>query len=100
MASLKGPGHASSMSALRGLLRNFICLCLVIRQDGQHHPTDLRNPPMKRILFASLTVLLVLGAVAVSGARKAASPDLQIDVEARNPWTNLQFNNGSDTFHF
>lgn len=60
----------------------------------------LRNPPMKRILFASLAVLLLLGAVAVSGTRKPLGAELQIDVESRNPWTNLQINNGPQTFHF
>jgi hypothetical protein len=55
---------------------------------------------MKRILFASLAVLLLLGAVAVSGTRKPLGVELQVEVEARNPWTNLQINNGPEAFHF
>jgi hypothetical protein len=55
---------------------------------------------MKRILFASLTVLLLLGAIALSGNQKAVRTELQIEVEARNPWTSLKLNNGAETFHF
>src|SRR5580692_1064901 len=55
---------------------------------------------MKRLLFASLTVMLLAGAIAVSGTQKVGKTDLQVEVEARNPWTNLRLNNDADTFHF
>ena len=55
---------------------------------------------MKRLLVASLAGLLLLGAIAVSGTQKSARTDLQIDVEARNPWTSLKLNNDADNFHF
>jgi serine/threonine-protein phosphatase CPPED1 len=55
---------------------------------------------MKRLLFASLTVLLLAGAVAVSGTQKVNKTDLQVEVEARNPWTHLKLNNDAGTFHF
>ncbi len=56
---------------------------------------------MKRILLASLVVGLLIGAFALSGGQKSGvKPDLQIDVEGRNPWTNLRINNAPETFHF
>ena len=55
---------------------------------------------MKRMLFASLTVLLLLGAIALSGTQKSGKTELQVEIEARNPWTSLKLNNDPDTFHF
>jgi serine/threonine-protein phosphatase CPPED1 len=55
---------------------------------------------MKRILFAALAAVLLLGAVAVSGTQKPTKGDLQIDVEARNPWTSLKINEVDGSFHF
>jgi hypothetical protein len=55
---------------------------------------------MKRILLASFAVVLLLGAVAISGSQRLARSELQIDIEARNPWTNLRLNNDDSTFHF
>jgi hypothetical protein len=55
---------------------------------------------MKRILFASLAVVLLLGAIGLSATQKARNGELQIDIETRNPWTNLKLNNDADTFHF
>ncbi len=45
---------------------------------------------MKRIVFTSLTVVLIAGAVALSGTQKLARNELQVDVEERNPWTHLK----------
>jgi serine/threonine-protein phosphatase CPPED1 len=55
---------------------------------------------MKRLFFASLAVVLLLGAIALSASQKANRGELQIDIEARNPWTNLKLNHDSETFHF
>ncbi len=55
---------------------------------------------MKRILLASLAVMLLIGAIALSAAQKAGKSDLQVDLEPRNPWTHLKLNNDPDTFHF
>jgi serine/threonine-protein phosphatase CPPED1 len=56
---------------------------------------------MKRILISSLVVSVLVVALAVSGGQKTAiQTDLQIDVENRNPWTNLRLNNAPETFHF
>ena len=55
---------------------------------------------MKRILIPTLVVVLLAGAFAISGNQKTAKSDLQIDVENRNPWTNLRLNNAPETFHF
>jgi hypothetical protein len=55
---------------------------------------------MKRVLFAALAVVLLIGAVAVSGTQNPIRSELQIEVESRNPWTNLKINNDDGTFHF
>lgn len=56
---------------------------------------------MKRMLVGTMVVLLLVGALAFSGgAAKTTMGDVQIDVEKRNPWTTLRFNNEQDTFHF
>ena len=56
---------------------------------------------MKRILLATVVVGLLLSALAFSGGRKTpAKAELQIDIENRNPWTNLRLNDAPDTFHF
>src|SRR6516165_7559323 len=55
---------------------------------------------MRRVLFASVAVILLAGAIALSGTRQLSKGELQIEVEARNPWTSLKLNNGPDTFHF
>src|SRR5438552_17661710 len=56
---------------------------------------------MKRLLLGSLVVALLVSAFAISGGqKKAAKPDLQIDVENRNPWTHLRLNNAPESFHF
>ena len=54
---------------------------------------------MKRILLASLAVTLLLGAYALSGAKRPGA-SLEVAVEARNPWTHLRLNDDPDTFHF
>src|SRR5437867_11605683 len=62
---------------------------------------SFRGEPMKRMLISALVVALLVGAYAISGGQKpAATADLQIDVENRNPWTNLRLNNAPETFHF
>ena len=57
---------------------------------------------MKRILLLTATVGLLAGALAFSSATKPTpgEGEVKIAVEDRNPWTNLQWNNAPDTFHF
>jgi predicted phosphodiesterase len=55
---------------------------------------------MKRVLVASAAVVLLIGAIALSGTKPLSKTELQIDVEGRNPWTSLKLNNDTDTFHF
>src|SRR4051794_27202685 len=55
---------------------------------------------MKRLLLASLALSLVVGAIALSGGQSPLRSDLQVDLEARNPWTHLKLNNDPETFHF
>ena len=56
---------------------------------------------MKRILISSLVLGLLVVAFAISGGQKTGfRSDLQIDIENRNPWTNLRLNNAPETFHF
>jgi predicted phosphodiesterase len=56
---------------------------------------------MKRMLISALVVGLLVGAFAISGGQKpGAKSELVIDVENRNPWTNLRINNAPETFHF
>lgn len=54
---------------------------------------------MKRILLFSLVLALMAGALGLSGTQKKTE-DFSIDLEGRNPWTHLRFNNGPETFHF
>jgi 3',5'-cyclic AMP phosphodiesterase CpdA len=68
---------------------------------GAAHHRPGRDYPMKRVLLAAAAIMLLAGAIAFSGGNKPpARADLQVDVEARNPWTNLKLNNDPDTFHF
>ncbi|HEX3315276.1 MAG TPA: metallophosphoesterase [Gemmataceae bacterium] len=57
---------------------------------------------MKRILLLTATVVLIAGALAFSGATRpiGGGDDVKIAIEDRNPWTNLQWNNAAETFHF
>ena len=56
---------------------------------------------MKRILIAGLVIGLLVGAYGISGGqRTTVKTDLQVEIENRNPWTNLRLNNAPDTFHF
>ncbi|MBI2808071.1 MAG: metallophosphoesterase [Planctomycetes bacterium] len=56
---------------------------------------------MKRILIPALVMALLVGAFAISGGQKTAvKSNLQIDIENRNPWTNLRINDAPETFHF
>lgn len=54
---------------------------------------------MKRIALGGVALALVLTALGFSGGTKLPQ-EVRIDVEARNPWTHLRWNNGGDTFHF
>ncbi|MBI3411705.1 MAG: hypothetical protein HY040_25525, partial [Planctomycetes bacterium] len=54
---------------------------------------------MKRFFLATAALILVVGAVALSGNQQPSSGDLQIDVDKRNPWTSLNLNNSPETFH-
>jgi serine/threonine-protein phosphatase CPPED1 len=61
---------------------------------------------MKRLLLASLVACLLVAIVALSGGQRpaggqpSAGGELHVQVEERNPWTNLRLNNGPDTFSF
>src|SRR5260370_16502010 len=57
---------------------------------------------MKRLMLVVLAGSLVLVAAALSGSQKPASRsgDLEIQIEERNPWSNLRLNAGADMFHF
>ena len=56
---------------------------------------------MKHIAAATLVLGLLVGAIALSGGQKTAAPSgLQIEVENRNPWTNLRLNDAAENFHF
>ncbi|HZZ77576.1 MAG TPA: metallophosphoesterase [Gemmataceae bacterium] len=57
---------------------------------------------MKRILLVAVVIGLVVSALAFSGAQKTPSTkgDLQIEIENRNPWSSLRFNDAPETFHF
>ncbi len=55
---------------------------------------------MKRLLFGALAVSLFVAAVALSSNSKPAFNELQVQVEERNPWTNLRLNNSDGSFHF
>jgi len=54
---------------------------------------------MKRLLLGAVVVGLVVAAAALSGSR-TATPEFQVQVEDRNPWTNLRFNNDPNDFQF
>ncbi|HVK08067.1 MAG TPA: metallophosphoesterase [Gemmataceae bacterium] len=59
---------------------------------------------MKPILLSAVAVAALVTAVAVSqpGPKPgdAATADLKIQTESRNPWTNLKLNNSSEDFQF
>lgn len=55
---------------------------------------------MKRLLLAGLTVGLVIAAVAFSDNAVVPINGLQVQVEGRNPWTNLNLNNDPADFRF
>jgi predicted phosphodiesterase len=56
---------------------------------------------MKRLSLGVLAGSVVLVAVALSSHRKpAASNELQIQIEERNPWSHLRLNHGPEIFHF
>src|SRR5205823_9069057 len=50
--------------------------------------------------IASLVIGLMVGALALSSGQKPAKSELQVEVESRNPWTNLRLNNAPESFHF
>jgi hypothetical protein len=55
---------------------------------------------MKRLLLAAVTLSLLAVAVGLSGSPPAPSGALQVQVEDRNPWTNLRINNDPEDFQF
>jgi len=56
---------------------------------------------MKRLLIAGCAVLLMISALAFSGNRGAMNAgSVQVEVEARNPWTHLRVNDDPGMFHF
>jgi hypothetical protein len=55
---------------------------------------------MRRLLLAAVTLSLLAVAVAFSGNAPSPSAALQVQVEDRNPWTNLRLNNDPDDFQF
>src|SRR5262249_23006814 len=74
--------------------------------NDPRHCVPLGEPTMKRLLLASLVAGRLVAADALSVAQKpaggppSAGGELQVQVEERNPWTNLRLNNGPDTFSF
>ncbi|MFW6125294.1 MAG: metallophosphoesterase family protein [Pirellulales bacterium] len=54
---------------------------------------------MKRLLLGAAATCLLVAAVAFSAA-EAPRGELAIDVQDRNPWTNLALNNGPESFQF
>src|SRR5215467_13160288 len=55
---------------------------------------------MRRLLLAAVTLSLLAVAVGLAGSPPAPSAALQVQVEDRNPWTNLRLNNDPDDFQF
>jgi len=54
---------------------------------------------MRKITLASIALGLAMGAMALSGG-KPPQGDLVVEIQDRNPWTNLRLNNEPETFHF
>jgi hypothetical protein len=54
---------------------------------------------MKRLAGGMVAISLLVAAVAFSGTPKLA-PDLQVKLEARNPWNHLRLNNDPADFQF
>src|SRR5262249_16784053 len=55
---------------------------------------------MKRLVLAIIALGAAVGAVALSGNQKRPGGELQVEVETRNPWTNLNLHDQADAFHF
>jgi len=55
---------------------------------------------MKRLLLGIVTLSLLIGVAALSGNPKSALPEIQLQVEGRNPWTHLRLNNDPADFQF
>src|SRR5437899_1547307 len=59
---------------------------------------------MKRLLGLGLALAVLVAAAALSNSQGPAAktniPDLQVEVEEKNPWTNLRLNNAPRDFRF
>ncbi|MCS7045339.1 MAG: metallophosphoesterase [Gemmataceae bacterium] len=55
---------------------------------------------MKRLALSVSALAVVAAALAFSGAERRPTGHLQVEIEQRNPWTHLRFNDDNDTFHF
>jgi hypothetical protein len=55
---------------------------------------------MKRVLVAALAVCLLVVAAAFSDKQSSSSSELAVQVDERNPWTNLRLNNDPADFKF
>jgi hypothetical protein len=56
---------------------------------------------MKRLTLGALAGTVLIVAVALSNNQKPTTVNgLQVQIEERNPWTNLRLNNAPDCFHF
>jgi hypothetical protein len=55
---------------------------------------------MKRIFAGMLAAGVVAAAVAFSSQQRLGQPEVQVQVEDRNPWTHLRFNNNKTDFRF
>src|SRR5271168_960019 len=55
---------------------------------------------MKRLLLGVLVIGTLAAAIGLSRQSPPPASDLQIQVEDRNPWTNLRFNNDPAEFRF
>ena len=57
---------------------------------------------MKRVLLALIAGIMVIGAVALSSGQKPTATnngaELQVQIEERNPWTNLRVNGAQISF--
>src|SRR5262249_21333042 len=61
-----------------------------------------RRPAMKKLLLAILTLGAIASAVGLSRnlSTTQSTSDVNVSVEARNPWTHLRLNNDPDEFRF
>src|SRR5207247_10126493 len=57
-------------------------------------------PIMRRLFMLAATVLVIVLATALSQAPVPPTGELRVELEERNPWTNLHLNNDPADFRF